>query len=64
MSCLTAWRLPESPEWPIKCKNVKICPNNMTVHIDKDLQSNNFRRKKVYILAKDVDSKRKCEIKA
>ena len=59
--CLTAWRrLPESPGWPEKYKNVKMCPNNMTFHTDKDLKPNNFRRKK----AKEIDSKRKFEIKA
>ena len=31
---------------------------------DKDLKSKNFRVKKVYILAKRIDSKRKFEIKA
>ena len=36
----------------------------MTLHIDRDLKSNNFRGKKVYILAKDIDSTRKFEIKA
>ena len=38
--------------------------NNMTVRTDKDLKSKNFKGKKVYILAKDIDSKRKFEIKA
>ena len=36
----------------------------MTLHTDKDLKSKNFRVKKVYILAKDIDLKRKFEIKA
>ena len=36
----------------------------MTLCTDKDLKSKNFRGKKVYILAKDIDSKRKFEIKA
>ena len=36
----------------------------MTLSTDKDLKSKNFRGKKVYILAKDIDSKRKFEIKA
>ena len=36
----------------------------MTLRTDKDLKSKNVRGKKVYILAKDIDSKRKFEIKA
>ena len=36
----------------------------MTLRTDKDLKSKNFKRKKVYILAKDIHSKRKLEIKA
>ena len=36
----------------------------MILHIDKDLKSKTFREKKVYILAKDFNSKRKFEIKA
>ena len=36
----------------------------MTIFTDKDLKSKNVRGKKVYILAKDIDSKRKFEIKA
>ena len=64
MSWLTAWRVPESLGWPTKCKNVKIWPNNMTFRTDKDLKTKNFRGKKVCILAKDIDSKRKFEIKA
>ena len=36
----------------------------MTLHPDKDLESKNVREKKVYMLAKDIDSKRKFEIKA
>ena len=35
----------------------------MTLH-NEDLESKNVRGKKVYILAKDIDSKRKFEIKA
>ena len=31
----------------------------MTLHTDKDLKPKNFREKKVYILAKDIDLKRK-----
>ena len=34
----------------------------MTLRSDKDLKSENFRGKKVYILAKDIGSKRKFEI--
>ena len=45
-------------------KNVRIWPNNTTLRTDKDLKSKNVRGKKVYILAKDIDSKRKFEIKA
>ena len=33
------------------------------IRTDKDLKSKNVRVKKVYILAKDIDSKRKFEIK-
>ena len=36
----------------------------MTLRTDKDLKSKNFREKKVYILAKDIDSKQKFEIQA
>ena len=36
----------------------------MTLRTDKDLKSKNFRGKKVYIIAKNIDSKRKFEIKA
>ena len=64
ISCLTAWRVPESLGWSKKCKNVKIWPNNMTLSTDKDLKSNKFKGEKVYILAKDIDSRRKLEIKA
>ena len=45
-------------------KNVDIWPNNMTLLTDEDLYSKNFRVKKIYILAKDIDSVRKLEIKA
>ena len=38
--------------------------NNTTLRTDKDLKSKNVRGKKVYILAKDIDTKRKFEIKA
>ena len=36
----------------------------MILHTDKDLKSKNVRGKKIYILAKDIDSERKFEIKA
>ena len=36
----------------------------MTLRTDKDLTSNNSRGKKVYILAKDINSKIKFKIKA
>ena len=36
----------------------------MNLHADKDHKSKRFRKKKVYILAKDFDLKRKFEIKA
>ena len=36
----------------------------MTLRTDKDLKSKNVKVKKVCILAKDIDSKRKFEIKA
>ena len=39
-------------------------PNNITLYTDRDLKSKNVKEKKVYILAKDIDSKRKFEIKA
>ena len=63
-SCLTACRVLEWLGWPKKCKSVKFCPNNTTLRTDKDLKSKNARGKKVYILAKNIDSKRKFEIKA
>ena len=67
ISCLTAWRVLESLGWPKKCKNFKIWQNNMTLRTDKDLKSKKFIWKKVYILAKHIDSKsqkRQFEIKA
>ena len=36
----------------------------MTLHTDKDIKSKMSRGKKGYILAKDIDIKRKFEIKA
>ena len=36
----------------------------MTFRTDKVLKSKNLRDKKVYILAEDIDSKRKFEIRA
>ena len=36
----------------------------MNLHTDIDPKSKNFRGKKVYILFKDIDSKRKFDIKA
>ena len=45
-------------------KNVGIWPNNTTLCTDKDLKSKNVRGKKVYIIAEDIDLKRKFEIKA
>ena len=38
ISSLTAWRLPENPGWPKKCKNVPICQNNTTFLSDKALK--------------------------
>ena len=35
----------------------------MTLQTDKDLKSKNFRGKKGYILAKNIDSKKKNQIK-
>ena len=35
----------------------------MTLRADKELKSKKFSEKKVYILAKAIDSKRKFEIK-
>ena len=64
ISCLTAWRVSKSLGLPKKCKNVKIWPNNMTLSTDNDLKSKNFRGKKVYILARNINSKRKFEMKA
>ena len=34
---------------PKKCKNVKIWPNNMTLHYDKDLNLKNIYREKKFI---------------
>ena len=42
ITCLTAWRVPESLGWPKKFKNVKIWPNNMTLCTDKTLKSKNL----------------------
>ena len=36
----------------------------MTLYTGKDLKSKKFKEKKVYILARDINSKRKFEIKA
>ena len=36
----------------------------MTLRTDKDLKSKDFKEKKVNILGKNIDSKRKFEIKA
>ena len=36
----------------------------MTLFTDNDIKSKNFKKKKDYILAKDINSKRKLEIKA
>ena len=41
-----------------------IYPNNMTLQMYKDHKSKKLREKKVYILADDINSKRKFEIKA
>ena len=41
-----------------------IWPNNSNLRTDKDLKSKNVRGKKGYILAKDIFSKIKFEIKA
>ena len=41
-----------------------MCQNNMTFHNDKPSNQKCLWRKKVYKLPKDVDSKRKFEIKA
>ena len=49
---------------PKVAKNVRIRQNNTTLRTDKDLKSKNVRGKKVHKLAKDIDSKRKFEIKA
>ena len=40
-----------------------IYPNNMTLQMYKDHKSKKLREKKVYILADDINSKRKFEIK-
>ena len=41
-----------------------IYPNNMTLQMYKDHKSKKLREKQVYILADDINSKRKFEIKA
>ena len=45
-------------------KNVTIWPNNTTLYTDKDLKSKNVCAKFFYMFAKDIDTKRKFEIKA
>ena len=50
MSCLTAWK---------SRVTIKIWPNNMTLHIDKDLKSKTFSLKKVYILRQGYRLKKK-----
>ena len=55
MLCLTAWRrLPESPGWPEKYKNVKMCPNNMTFHTEKDLKYKNVFRRRAHDLTSEI----------
>ena len=55
---------PECLGWPKKCKNGRMWPNNTILCTDTDLKSKNVRVKKVYVLSKYIDSKRKFEIKA
>ena len=60
MSNLTVWRLPESLGWPKKMQKRRM----VRFLTKKDLKSKNVRGDKVYILAKDVITERKFEIKA
>ena len=65
MSNLTAWELPESIGWPKrKCKKRQNLTKLYGFHTEKDIKSKNARKKKVFILAKDVITERKFEIKA
>ena len=51
--------MPECLGWPKTSEYDQIC--NTTLRSNKDLKSKNVMRKKVYVLAKDIDSKRKFE---
>ena len=46
----TAWKSKK------KMQNVLILPNSKVFHIEKALKSKNTRGKKVYILAKDINT--------
>ena len=60
MSNLTAWELPESIGWPKrKCKKRQNLTKLYGFHTEKDIKSKNARKKKVFILAKDVITERK-----
>ena len=54
MSFLVAWRLPESPGRPKKCKPIKMCPNNMTFHTEKDLKYKNIFRRHAHALTSEI----------
>ena len=49
---------------PKKCKSIQSWPKSMAFHTKKDLKSKNIMGKKVYVLANDVHTERKFEIKA
>ena len=44
-----------------KAKNDLLWPNSMAFHTEKDLKSKNVRGKKVYILARDVNTENKAK---
>ena len=59
----SAWRLPESQKRPKKCKNVLFWAKSMAFRTEKNLKSKNSRGIKVFILAKDVNTKENFESK-
>ena len=61
ISCLTAWRVPECQGWPKMAEYDQITRLSVLI---KTLNQKMSGEKKVYILAKNIDSKRKFEIKA
>ena len=56
MSCLTAWRLPESLGWP---KKYKIGPTNMAYYTEKDLKPKDVRGKRFEIKAKQKSARKR-----